>query len=121
VEHKACLSLHNSRFSLTAAFGMDLANKKTRRMVFRYRVRYPGQGDPQMRTTAIIGLLLIVLGVVALAFQGFTFFTHERVLDAGPFHVDVAKPHTIILHPVVGVVALVAGVVLLLVGRRAVD
>lgn len=71
-----------------------------------------------MRTTAIIGLLLIVLGIGALAFQGFTFFTHERVVDAGPFHVDVAKPHTIILHPIVGGAALAAGVVLLLAGRR---
>lgn len=74
-----------------------------------------------MRTAAIIGVLLIILGVVALGFQGFTFFTHERVLDAGPFHVDVQKPHTIILHPIVGIVALAAGVLLLLTGRRTAD
>jgi hypothetical protein len=72
-----------------------------------------------MRPTTLIGLLFIVLGVVALAFQSFTFFTHERVAEAGPFAIDVAKPHTIVLHPVVGIVALAAGVVLVLSGRRA--
>jgi ABC-type glycerol-3-phosphate transport system permease component len=79
------------------------------------------QGEISMRTTAIIGVLLIILGIVALSFQTFTFFTHERVVDAGPLHVDIQKPHTIVLHPIVGVVALAAGVVLLIAGRRAVD
>jgi hypothetical protein len=72
-----------------------------------------------MRLTFLIGLLLVVLGVVALGYQSITFFTHERVVDAGPLQIDVAKPHTIVFHPVVGVVALVAGVLLMLSGRRA--
>jgi hypothetical protein len=72
-----------------------------------------------MRTTIlVIALLLIVLGIVALGFQSITFFTHERAVDAGPLKVDVAKPHTIILNPVVGVVALVVGVVLIFAARR---
>ncbi len=71
-----------------------------------------------MRTLTILGVLLICLGILALVFQGFTFFTQERVVDAGPFKVDWQKPHTIILHPVVGVVMLAAGVVLLIAGRR---
>lgn len=72
-----------------------------------------------MRALAIIGMLLIIFGIVALSFQGFTFFTHERVLDAGPFKVDAAHPHTIILHPIVGIVSVVAGLVLVLAGRRS--
>jgi hypothetical protein len=70
-----------------------------------------------MRISLVIGILLIVLGALALTYQGFTFFTQERVVDAGPFHVDVTKPHTIFLHPVVGIVVLGAGVILLLAGR----
>ena len=70
-----------------------------------------------MRTAAVIGVLLIILGVVALAFQGFTFFTTERAVDAGPLKIDIQKPHTIIFNPIVGAVALIAGVVLLLMGR----
>jgi hypothetical protein len=58
-----------------------------------------------------------VLGVIALAVPSVTFFTHERVADVGFFHIDVEKPHTIILNPAVGIVALAAGVILLLAGR----
>jgi len=72
-----------------------------------------------MRIGAIIGVLLIILGIVALSYQGFTFFTHERVVEAGPFAIDVAKPHTIIFNPILGIVALVAGVILLIAGRRS--
>jgi uncharacterized membrane protein HdeD (DUF308 family) len=71
-----------------------------------------------MRALVVIGVLLIIFGVVALAFQGFTFFTTERVVDAGPFKVDVQRPHTIIFHPVVGLAALAGGVVLVLAGSR---
>ncbi len=67
----------------------------------------------------LLGVLLIVLGIVALAFQGFTFFTQERVVDAGPLKIDVARPHTIILHPIVGIAALAAGAVLVIAGRPA--
>ena len=70
-----------------------------------------------MRPLMIIGILLIVLGVCALMFQGVTYFTTERVGQAGPFAIDVQKPHTIILNPAVGIVALAAGVILLLAGR----
>ena len=52
-----------------------------------------------------IGILLIVLGLVALSVGGFTFFTTERAVNAGPLQIDVQKPHTIILNPLVGVVA----------------
>jgi hypothetical protein len=72
-----------------------------------------------MRTTIlIIAVLLIILGVVALGFQGITFFTQERVVDAGPFKVDVTRPHTIVFNPIVGVVALGAGIIMLLAARR---
>jgi hypothetical protein len=64
----------------------------------------------------LIGLILAVLGVLALAVPTFTFFTTDRVADVGFFHVDVSKPHTIVLNPIVGVIALTAGIVLVLVG-----
>lgn len=71
-----------------------------------------------MKPLLVIGLLLVVLGVVALAIPTFTFFTTERVADAGFFKIDVARPHTIVLNPVVGALALAAGVVLMVAGRR---
>ena len=74
-----------------------------------------------MRPLMIVGILLIALGVCALMFQGFTYFTTERVAQAGPFAIDVQKPHTVILHPIVGVVAIAGGIACLFAGssRRA--
>ena len=67
----------------------------------------------------IFGMLLVVLGIIALAVPSITFFTTERVADAGFFAIDVKKPHTIVLNPIVGIVAVVAGVAILFAGRRA--
>jgi uncharacterized membrane protein HdeD (DUF308 family) len=72
-----------------------------------------------MRLFIVIGLMLVVLGVVALAVPTFTFFTTERVADAGFFKIDVSRPHTIVFNPIVGGVALVAGIVLTLAGLRS--
>ena len=74
-----------------------------------------------MRPLMIVGILLIVLGVCALMFQGVTYFTTERVAQAGPFAIDVQKPHTIVFHPIVGIAAIAGGVACLFAGssRRA--
>jgi hypothetical protein len=58
----------------------------------------------------------MVLGIVALAIPSFTFFTTQRVADAGFFTIDVSRPHTIVFNPIVGGAVLVAGLVLALVG-----
>lgn len=71
-----------------------------------------------MRILAIIGIILIVFGLIALSVQGVTYFTQERVVDAGPVKVDVEKPHTIFFNPVAGVVAAAIGVALLIAGTR---
>lgn len=72
-----------------------------------------------MRPLVVIGLILVVLGIVALAIPSFTFFTTEHVADAGFFKIDISKPHTIVFNPIVGGIALAAGIVLLIVGRRS--
>jgi hypothetical protein len=66
----------------------------------------------------LIGVLLLVLGVVALAIPSITFFTAERVAEAGPFAIDVSRPYTIVFNPLLGIVALAAGAVLLVAARR---
>ena len=71
-----------------------------------------------MRPLVVIGLILIVLGLVALAVPSFTFFTTERVADAGFFKIDISRPHTIVFNPIVGGIALAAGIVLILMWRR---
>ena len=66
----------------------------------------------------IIAVLLIVLGVVALAYQGITYTTREKVLEVGPITATKEKTQTIPLSPVLGGLALVGGVVLLFFGGR---
>lgn len=73
----------------------------------------------KMRTLVVIGMILAVLGIVALAVPSFTFFTAERVADVGFFTIDISRPHTIVFNPIVGGIALAAGVVLVLVGLRS--
>jgi hypothetical protein len=69
-----------------------------------------------MKTATMVGMALIVLGVVAFAYQGITDTTREQVIDLGPLQATVDKERTIPLPPVVGGLALVGGMVLLIVG-----
>jgi hypothetical protein len=72
-----------------------------------------------MKPLTIVGIILIALGVIALAYQGITYTTKERVVEIGPLKVDKEKEKTIPLPPVLGGVAVAAGVVLLIVGARS--
>jgi len=71
-----------------------------------------------MRQIAIVGVVLIVLGVVALAYQGVTYTTRETVIDLGPLHATADREKTIPLPPVLGIVAVAGGVALLIAGGR---
>jgi hypothetical protein len=68
----------------------------------------------------ILAIVLIILGLLGLLYQGFTYVVPEKVLDAGPFKVFAEKEKTVWIPPVVGGVALVSGVALLaLSGRKS--
>jgi hypothetical protein len=71
-----------------------------------------------MRPLAIVGIVLIVLGAVALAYQGITYTTKEKVVDLGPLKVEAEKEKTIPLPPVLGGVAIVVGLVLVIASSR---
>jgi hypothetical protein len=71
-----------------------------------------------MKPITIVGIILIVLGIVALAYQGISYTTKEKVVDLGPLKVEAEKQKTIPLPPVLGVLAIGAGVVLVVVGAR---
>ena len=66
-----------------------------------------------MKTYTIIGIILIVIGIIALAYQGITYTTREKVVDIGPLHATRDEKHHVPLPPIAGAVALVAGVILL--------
>jgi drug/metabolite transporter (DMT)-like permease len=75
-----------------------------------------------MKVPQIVGIILIVLGVIALAYQGFSWRSREqrRVVDLGPLKVDaiVEEQHHLPLPPILGVCAMAGGVVLLVTASR---
>ena len=71
-----------------------------------------------MKPIMLLGVVLIVLGALALAYQGVTYTTREKVIDLGPLKASVDKKNTIPLPPVVGGLAVAVGIVLVVVGNR---
>lgn len=65
-----------------------------------------------------LGLILIVFGLVGLAWGGFAYTTRETVVDIGPIHATRDKTHNVPLPPIVGAVALIGGIVLLVARRK---
>lgn len=71
-----------------------------------------------MKNQTLVGIVLIVLGVIAFAYQGISYTTREKVVDIGPIQATAEKTKTIPLPPVLGGLALVGGIVLVAVGAR---
>jgi len=71
-----------------------------------------------MKPLAVAGIVLVVLGLVALAYQGITYTSRETVVDIGPLHATADRQKTVPLPPVLGIVAVAGGVVLLIAGVR---
>jgi hypothetical protein len=65
-----------------------------------------------------IGIILIVLGLVGLAYGGFHYTTRQRVMDIGPIHASREKTHNVPLPPIAGAAALIGGIVLLIVPSK---
>lgn len=66
----------------------------------------------------LVGILLIVVGVVALALGGFSYTKREKAIDLGPLEVTTEQKKTVPLSPIVGLVAVGAGVVLVVAGSK---
>lgn len=71
-----------------------------------------------MKPQILIAALLIVLGVIAFAYQGFSYTTTEKAIDLGPIQVTAEKTHTFPIPPIVGGIALVGGIILLAVASK---
>jgi len=66
----------------------------------------------------VVGIALIILGMVAFAYQGITYTSRETVLDIGPIHATADTQKTIPLSPLLGGLVLVGGIVLVVVGVK---
>jgi len=72
-----------------------------------------------MGVRRIVGMALIVVGLVALASGGVFWTRREKVIDAGPVQVSRDKHEGVALPPVLGIIALVGGIVLVAIPGRA--
>ena len=71
-----------------------------------------------MKTTTIAGIVLVILGALALIYQGFSYTHRENVIDVGPIHATVDDQKHVSLPPIVGLLALAGGIALLIVGAK---
>lgn len=71
-----------------------------------------------MRGISILGIVLIILGIIALASEGITYTKTEKVIDLGPIQATAKHQKTIPISPIAGGVAVAAGVALVIVGAK---
>ena len=65
-----------------------------------------------------MAIALIAIGIIAFAYQGIRYTSRDNVIDLGPLHVTAERTHTLPLPPVVGAIALAAGLALLFMNGR---
>ena len=66
----------------------------------------------------IAAIVLIVLGAISLAYGGISYTTREKVVDIGPIEATAERHKTLPLPPILGGVAVVAGIAMLFVGSK---
>jgi hypothetical protein len=66
----------------------------------------------------IVGVILVVLGIAILGYKGFTYTSKEKVAEIGNISVTVDQDKHVYFQPMTGVLALAAGIILVVVGRR---
>lgn len=71
-----------------------------------------------MSGKTVLALVLIVIGIVAFVYQGFSYTTRKKVVDIGPIQATREERHDVPIPPVLGAIALIGGIVVLLSGRR---
>jgi hypothetical protein len=72
-----------------------------------------------MKAATIIGIALIILGIVALAYRGITYTQREKIVDIGPLQATADREKTIPLPPILGGLSLVGGILLVIVGSKS--
>ena len=71
-----------------------------------------------MKPVGIVGVVLIVVGIIALAYGGFSYTQREKVIDAGPLQVTADKEKRVSFPPILGALCLAGGIVLVLAGNK---
>jgi hypothetical protein len=72
-----------------------------------------------MKLAAVVGILLIILGIVGFSVGGISFTHQKKDVDLGPLQVSHNKTETMPISPILSAISLVAGVGLVVVGVRS--
>ena len=72
-----------------------------------------------MSGRTIIAVALLILGIIALAYQGFTYTVPKKAVDLGPIQVTRQERHTVPLPPILGALALIGGIAVLVLDRSS--
>lgn len=65
----------------------------------------------------IVGVILILAGILALAYGGFSYTTRRRAVDMGPLQIETRTKHRVFIPPILGVCGIIVGGALLFVSR----
>jgi hypothetical protein len=66
-----------------------------------------------------LGIILVVLGILGFVYQGFSYTKREKVVDIGSIEASVDKKERVFIPPVASAIAIGAGALILLAGRRS--
>jgi hypothetical protein len=103
--------LHSPSVGCGTGRGLDSVHSRPKRNRIVRERKY-------MKPITLIGIALLVLGALALAYQGINYTRTEKVLDIGPIHATAERHERIPLPPIIGGLALVGGIALLVTGAR---
>jgi uncharacterized membrane protein len=71
-----------------------------------------------LKPAGIVGIILIAIGIIALAYGGFSYTKREKIIDAGPLQVSADREKTVPFPPILGGICLVGGIILVVVGNK---
>jgi uncharacterized membrane protein len=71
-----------------------------------------------VKPAGIVGIILIAIGIIALAYGGFSYTKREKIIDAGPLQVSADREKTVPFPPILGGICLVGGIILVIVGNK---
>ena len=71
-----------------------------------------------MKSITVLGIMLAVMGILALVYQGFSYTRRENIIDVGPIHATRDDTERVPLPPIVGGLALLSGAALLVIGAK---
>lgn len=65
------------------------------------------------------GIVIIVIGLLMMAYTGFNYVTTEKVVDLGPIQINQEKNHPVQWSPVIGALLLVGGIIMVIFAKKA--